>query len=280
MIREVFEILREEPDAPSTIRCSVVVPTYRRLGLLERALDALVNQTLAPHEYEIIVCDDAQCDATRDFIEQWRTQHAVAVTYCDGDVPRLGPDAIRNVGWQLARGDVIAFTDDDAVPDPDWVRQGLLALEASGAEAASGRIVGSLPYAPTGREHDAAPLDGAAFVAANCFCRRRALEAVGGLGSRSRAARRETSDLFYRLAQAGFAVASASQAVVTHSVRPALWGVSFRAEATLPLVARRLSGTTWSSRHIGDVVVTALLAPALSLFHRVRGGLPSRARFW
>lgn len=210
--------------------CSVVIPTYERPALLERTLDALAVQTLAPHDFEIIVCDDAGSDATREVVDRWRRAHGIPIAYLTGATPARGPAAMRNAGWRIARGEVIAFTDDDTIPDRDWLRQGLLALDSDASDAASGSIYVPLPDDPTDYERDVARLEQAGFVTANCFCRRRVLECVHGFDPRFRVAWREDSDLYFRLIEHGFDVVHAINAIVVHPVRPAPWGVSLRAE--------------------------------------------------
>ena len=210
--------------------CSVVIPTYERPALLERTLDALAVQTLAPDEFEIIVCDDAASDATREVVDRWRGTHDIAIAYMTGATPAQGPAAMRNAGWRAARGEVIAFTDDDTIPDRDWLRQGLVALDADASDAASGSTFVPLPDDPTDYERDVARLETAGFVTANCFCRRRALERVGRFDPRFRVAWREDSDLYFKLIEYGFDVVHAINAIVVHPVRPAPWGVSLRAE--------------------------------------------------
>ena len=322
------------------IRCSVVIPTCRRPALLARVLEALASQTLPPREYEIIVCDDAASDETRQLVSRWPEAHPVSISYLTGTKPARGPAAMRNLGWRAARGDVIAFTDDDTVPDTDWVRQGLAALEPDAADAASGRVVVPLPDEPTDYERDTARLESAGFVTANCFCRRAVLECVNGFDESFRAAWREDSDLLFRLIKVGFEVVHATDAVVVHPVRPAPWGASLRAESkhvfdallykkhpemyatfiepdrpllyyailaalvtaaagalldrsgvaltgaaawlalTAQLVARRLNATTRRVSHVIEVVLTSILMPLLSVFHRVRGGIAFRVGFW
>src|SRR5919107_5313113 len=100
---------------------SVVIPTHRRPELLARVLDALAKQDVAPGEFEIIVCDDAGSEETRAQVEQWRDTHPVPIVYVSVPTPNRGPAAMRNAGWRAARGDVIAFTDDDTIPEPDWL---------------------------------------------------------------------------------------------------------------------------------------------------------------
>jgi glycosyltransferase involved in cell wall biosynthesis len=322
------------------MRCSVVIPTYERPALLERTLDALAVQTLAHDEFEVIVCDDAASDATREVVDRWRGAHDIAIAYITGATPPRGPAAMRNAGWRAARGEVIAFTDDDTLPDRDWLRQGLVALEADASDAASGSLFVPLPDDPTDYERDVARLERAGFVTANCFCRRRALECVRGFDPRFRVAWREDSDLYFKLIEHGFDVVHAINAIVVHPVRPAPWGVSLRAEAkhvfdallykkhpelydrfirpdrpllyyailaalgtavtgvaldsspvalggigawlglTAMLIARRLHETSRRAPHVIEVIVTSIVVPPLSVYHRIRGGITFRVAFW
>src|SRR5687768_4401296 len=212
------------------IRCSVVIPTYQRPELVGRTLDALARQTLARDAYEVIVCDDAASEETRRQVDDWRAASGISTRYVRAATPRRGPAAMRNVGWRAAQGEIVAFTDDDTIPDPDWLRQGLIALDNDAADAASGRIVVPLPEDPTEYERDAAQLEAAGFVTANCFCRRSVLASIGGFDPRFRTAWREDSDVLFGLIKRGFDVVQAHDAVVVHPVRPAPWGESLRAE--------------------------------------------------
>jgi glycosyltransferase involved in cell wall biosynthesis len=210
-----------------TPRASVVVPTCRRPDLLGRCLDALAAQTLAPEQFEVIVVDDASRECTRRQVEAWGGEPGRPAVRCRATSRPSGPAAARNIGWRAARGEIVAFTDDDCVPEPTWLEAGLAAL-ADGAAGAAGRIFMPLPLRPTDYERDAAGLARSEFVTANCFCRRATLAAVGGFDERFRAAWREDSDLFFRLLDRGERIVAAPDAVVVHPVRPAAWGVSLR----------------------------------------------------
>src|SRR5262249_45121667 len=116
-------------------RISVVVPTYRRPDLLARCLAALAAQTLDPGRYHVLVAADAASDATRQQVAGFAAAVRPAVRYLPVTGPH-GPAAARNVGWRAARAPVIAFTDDDTVPDPGWLAAGLGAFERDGNLAA------------------------------------------------------------------------------------------------------------------------------------------------
>ena len=205
---------------------SVVVPTHRRADLLARCLNALLAQDLDAG-YEILVVDDALDEATRRLVTDL-SRRAGPQNCCLRYLPnagRSGPAASRNVGWRSARAPIVAFTDDDCVPQPGWLREGLAAFR-DGVSAAAGHIVVPLGERPTDYERNAAGLSGAVFVTANCFCRRAALEQVGGFDERYEVAWREDSDLQFAIEQRGLTIARAGQAVVVHPVRPGTWGIS------------------------------------------------------
>lgn len=84
---------------------SVIIPTFNRRGQLKKCLEALKNQNYK--NFEIIVVNDASSDGT------------------SGDInhsENLGPSAARNSGIKKAKHEFLAFTDDDCLPDENWLR--------------------------------------------------------------------------------------------------------------------------------------------------------------
>lgn len=213
--------------APVHLDVSVVVPTFRRPAMLAACLDALCQQDFAADRYEIVVCDDGPDDATCACVERFAETQAtrgLAVRYVP--VTRTqGPAGARNAGWRLSRSPLIAFTDDDTLPDPHWLTAGVAAL-AQGAAAAAGTIVVPLPPLPTDYEADASGLERAEFATANAFVVRSFLKKTDGFDERFTCAWREDSDLQFTLIRAGGDIVRAADAVVLHPVRPARWGVS------------------------------------------------------
>ena len=212
-----------------SVRVSVVIATHERPGLLARCVRALLRQDIPPQSYEVVVVDDGSSDAAKRVTMQALTELAEGrdrPTERYLHQPRnRGPAAARNVGWRAAAAPVIAFTDDDTVPDAGWLREGLAALDG-GFDAVAGRIEVPLPPEPTDYERDAAGLARAEFATANCFVRRAALSAIGGFDERFRTAWREDTDLCFALRAQDRPVGTAERARVVHPVRPAGWGVS------------------------------------------------------
>ena len=228
-----MQLTETEAGAP---RVAVVVPTCGRPELLRRCLQALRSQSLDAGQFEVIVVDDGHDEATRALVD-WCS------TFTRG--PRLhylrpasgkGPAVARNAGWRAARAPLIAFTDDDTVPAPDWLERGLEAFARTPTAgpplvAVSGRV--QVPRAkpqarPTDHERMTLGLESAEFVTANAFVQRQALERVHGFDERFGRAWREDSDLQFRLLADGGRIARCEAAVVQHPVRPERWGVSLR----------------------------------------------------
>ena len=235
------------------IRVSVVVPTFKRPELLSRCLTALSQQDFDLGAYEVIIADDAASDETKQLVENRlvaEIPEKVAQVQGGGSrqeslesnsppLPRSaspvfryipvtethGPAAARNAGWRAAGGEIIAFTDDDCIPDRTWLKAGVSAF-ADGVVGVWGRTIVPLPDNPTDYELNAARLGLSEFVTANCFYRRDAIAAIGGFDERFTAAWREDSDLFFTLLERGGKFAYAPDAVVVHPIRKAPWGVS------------------------------------------------------
>ena len=94
---------------------SVVVPTYNRGDRIRECLDALRAQR-TERPYEILVVDDGSTDDTASVVQRCPPVRLIRQE-------NAGPAKARNRGVAEARGDVVLFTDDDCVPEPDWIER-------------------------------------------------------------------------------------------------------------------------------------------------------------
>jgi GT2 family glycosyltransferase len=94
-----------------------VIPTYARPERLRECLAALARQTLPADRFEIVVVDDG---SPQPVVTPADTAAAGATIRIIRQ-SNAGPSAARNRGVQEARGELIAFTDDDCLPTPDWL---------------------------------------------------------------------------------------------------------------------------------------------------------------
>jgi GT2 family glycosyltransferase len=200
-------------------RLSVVIPSRHRPASLARCLRAIAETDLQREELEVLVVldgeDVAEPDVPRGLpVRVLRTPHG-------------GPAVARNRGVAAARGEVLAFTDDDCTPARDWARRLLDRVEAAPEALVGGRFVNGLPHngwaeashlvldvvvAETNRHR--API---AFVpSANIALRADVFGAVGGFDESFSRAAAEDRDFCARLIEAGHPIVLAPEAVVRH----------------------------------------------------------------
>jgi len=205
--------MRERPEV------SVVVPTRDRPSGLAALLAALDAQTLAAERFEVVVVDDGseppvEAPAART------VRHAAA----------RGPAAARNAGWRAAQAPLVAFVDDDCIPEPGWL-EALLA-------AAGGRpdVVVQGPVAPPPGQAAHGPLEhtiasaapSAFYLTCNIAYPRALLERLGGFDESFARACGEDLDLGTRAVAAGATAAWAPGALVRHEVRRMTLGQAVR----------------------------------------------------
>lgn len=118
---------------PATL--SVVVPAYNVEDYLDECLGSILSQSY--DDLEVVVVDDGSTDATA----------TIAARYADSDArvqlhrqANAGLGAARNVGVELARGELLAFADSDDVVFPGAYRALVESLDASGSDLAIGSV--------------------------------------------------------------------------------------------------------------------------------------------
>ena len=116
---------------------SVIVPTLSRPEPLARCLAALAAQDYPVDRFEVIVVDDGG-EQPLDAV----------VAGCRGPMPltllrqaNAGPGAARNHGAAAAGGTLLAFTDDDCLPEPGWLAALARQHRATPGELLGGRVV-------------------------------------------------------------------------------------------------------------------------------------------
>jgi len=102
--------------APSSPTVSVVVATMNRPELLLQCIGAIVEGDLA--DFELLAVDQSRDETTRRAVEK-RFGADPRIRYIHSDV--VGSSHARNVGIAESRGSIVAFVDDDAVPDSSWL---------------------------------------------------------------------------------------------------------------------------------------------------------------
>jgi len=97
---------------------SLIFATYNGAPTLERTLEAMTHLEAPDAGHEIIVVDNASTDATPQIIGRFMDR--LPLTHLHE--ARRGKAHALNMGTEAAQGDFLVFTDDDVIPDPDWLR--------------------------------------------------------------------------------------------------------------------------------------------------------------
>jgi O-antigen biosynthesis protein len=262
---------------------SVVVCSYNGSRTIRQTLEQVTR--LDYPDFEVIVVDDGSTDATPDIAHSFPYVRVVST-------PNGGLSAARNVGMQHARGEIIAYIDDDAYPDPHWLHYLGVSFRSTNHVAiggpnipppGDGPIAECVANAPGGPIHVLLTDEVAEHIpGCNFAVRRSALNGIGGFDPIFRAAGDDV-DACWRLqalGQIGFAPA----AVVWHHRRnsvKAYWKQQKgygRAEALLerkwPQRYNAAGHVFWAGRLYG----TGLLKP-VGLASRVYCGTWGTALF-
>src|SRR5205807_1117254 len=202
-------------------RVSVVVCTYNGARTIRDCLDGLSR--LDYPDYEVIVVDDGSTDATGVIARQYDCRLI--------QTENRGLANARNSGLAAATGDIIAYIDDDAYPDPDWLTYLAATFLRSGyagvggpniAPTGDGAIAECVARAPGGPVHVLVTDREAEHIpGCNMAFRKSCLEAIGGFDPQFRTAGDDV-DVCWRLQQQGWTIGFSPAAMVWHHRRNAV----------------------------------------------------------
>jgi glycosyltransferase involved in cell wall biosynthesis len=288
---------------------TVCICTHDRPGYLSDCLEGLRQQTVGDERFDILVVDSASTgDVPAQLARLVRGLRNARLLR----VARAGVSVARNTGAREAAGDYIAYIDDDAIPDPDWIERILAAIGEADPPPAmiGGRILpqweaplpfwwppslrGSLSIIEVegqGEYRTAALPSGLEPYGANMVVHVPALRAIGGFGGQSgRIGEALLSDeevqLAWRLQDAGHSARYDSRIVVRHQIQRArltpAWLLSrLYWQGVSTVRTRRLlgrPGEVWQELP-RRIAVAALLAPSAMLPRHSKRLVPCRWRF-
>jgi glycosyltransferase involved in cell wall biosynthesis len=102
---------------------SVIIPFYNAAETLPRLLRCLAGQDLAASAFEVLLIDNKSSDNSVALIEAFRQNHPQMGVHIYHYGDRPSSYGARNVGVAHARGDMLAFTDADCAPTPQWLAE-------------------------------------------------------------------------------------------------------------------------------------------------------------
>jgi GT2 family glycosyltransferase len=289
-LHAVERSFREIPFPPGIAwpSISVVVCTHNGARTLHDCLSGLAALTYP--DFEVLLVDDGSTDATAAIA----SEYDVTVI----STPNRGLSAARTLGAERARGEIVAYLDDDARPDPDWLH--FLAWSFLTTDHAviggpnippdgDGPIAFCVANAPGGPVHVLLTDEVAEHVpGCNLAVRRDRLLAIGGFDPRFRAAGDDV-DFCWRIQDQGWTVGFHPGAMVWHHRRNSLkayWNQQKgygKAEALLeakwPDRYNALGHLYWSGRLYGTGWTRALWGRAGRIYHGTWGQAPFQSLY-
>jgi glycosyltransferase involved in cell wall biosynthesis len=257
--------------ASGTYTLETVICTRNRAALLALALDALVEQAKVMPQLSVAVVDNMSEDHTADVIASACAQipGRIRMLKCD----KIGENCARNHALHSSTSDLIAYIDDDAVPEQHWAAAILSTFQTAGPRLVA--VAGAIDPVWGGPVPDWLTPDIAAyysvldlgpkrrpitphesFVAANVAFRRDALLAVGGFHE--------------QLGRVGASLFSNGEVFTCRALQQREWTIVYEPEMRVRhnVAADRLTWA-WLSQRLyqqgrSDVVMWALLAPGRS----------------
>ncbi|MGH9379527.1 MAG: glycosyltransferase [Thermoanaerobaculia bacterium] len=298
IVRRAFA---ETPFAPATRwpRVSVVVCVYNGEETLEDCLDGLT--ALEYPDYEVVVVDDGSTDGSAQIAARYPCRLI--------RTPNRGLSAARNTGLAAASGEIVAYIDADARPDPHWLHYLCETLRDSEDDAerlreasrnnvvgvggpnlpcrADGELAECVANAPGGPIHVLLSDREAEHIpGVNMAFRKEALEAIGGFDPTFRVAGDDV-DVCWRIQARGWKLAFSPSAVVWHHQRKSLkdyWRQQRgygRAEALLeakwPEKYNSAGQVSWAGRIYAQPLLYALLKGS-RVYHGTWGTAPFQSR--
>jgi glycosyltransferase involved in cell wall biosynthesis len=211
---------------------SIVINTLNRGPLLQQTLESLLWLKYQG-DFEVVVVNGPSTDNTHDVIASWLPM--IRTGKCP--VPNLSVS--RNIGICMARGDIVAFIDDDAVPESEWLAQLAMAYDSPEVGGAGGKVFDHsgfnyfYEYSTANRLANVNPVPGRStehfcfpgsfefpyVQGTNSSFRRSALLEVGGFDEEFEYYLDET-ELCCRLIDAGYVIRQLSNAYVHHKTAP------------------------------------------------------------
>jgi GT2 family glycosyltransferase len=205
------------------IEFTIVIPTHNRPAALHQCLEALGGLDDPGAGFEVIVVDDGSPTGLDAVVDPYRDRLNLTLRV----QANAGPGAARNLGASLAKGEYLAFTDDDCAPKADW----LAALKRHFASRPDAMIGGETINALTGNlcseasqllvsylyTHYNASDGGPQFFTSNNFAMsRRLFEEVGGFNADFERAAGEDREFCDRWRHLGHPMVYAPEAQVLH----------------------------------------------------------------
>lgn len=202
---------------------SIIIPTYKDWDRLKICIEALENQSINYSKYEIIIINNHP--GSRPDYNLFELAPNIQLI----EESKPGSYAARNAGLKIAKGEIIAFTDSDCIPDKDWLLNAKKTLDnVDYIQLLGGEIIISKSEKPNIFElHDSLfafkqneYVRNGYSVTANLFVKKRVFDEIGGFDDSVKS----SGDKYFcfKAKERGFNIGYSELAIVEHPARKSL----------------------------------------------------------
>jgi glycosyltransferase involved in cell wall biosynthesis len=252
----------------SSKHISVCICTFRRAAMLKRLLGEIARQqTDGRFTYSIVVVDNDEQQSARPVVAEFTAKFPVETVYCFE--PRKNIALARNTVLEHARGDYIAFIDDDEFPVPEWLQRMLKTCEEYQAAGVLGPVRPHFdeppprwiidgrfcerPEHPTGRV-----MDWEESRTGNVLFQKRILNGAPQAFNPEFGNGGEDKDFFMRMTQQGYVFRWCNEGVTYETVPPSRWERKYMLKRALLRGKNILKHPTGRARLLA---ISAMAAP-------------------
>jgi len=209
-----------------SLKASVVISVRNRSVMLADCLRGLGLQSLDRKRFEVVVIDNCSTEDLRPVVEAAREAYGLNIRY-DRTAQDRGPAPARNLGVSLAQGEVIAFTDSDCRPVPQWLELALAPFADERLAMVSGPVLPKPEQSArfTSKTSFVTQVEHPTFPTANLLVRTSVFRALQGFDTSlsfrdplDRATECADTDLAWRIIKAGHMRQFVPEAVMHHEL--------------------------------------------------------------
>lgn len=201
---------------------SIIIPTYNRPQRIGACLESLSRLDYPRDGFEVIVVDDGSKTSLQPVVDCFLDQLDVTLL----TQTNAGPAAARNAGAKRARGEFLAFMDDDCTPSPDWLQKLANRFAEIPDHAIGGQTLNPLPENPYSTAsqnllnagyayHNPTPGQASFFASSNLTVPAAHFHSIGGFDITFKTS--EDRDFCDRWQHHGFQMTYAPEILIYHS---------------------------------------------------------------
>jgi len=241
---------------------SVIVPAYHDWERLKICIDALLNQTYPQENFEVIIVNNDPADTPPDL--------SLPENFRIISEEKPGSYAARNAGIKKAKGEILAFTDADCIPEPGWIKEG---IKVFNSDKRVSRVGGKVDLFFKNKRLTIAEIYEKAFafrqqrhveksgtaVTANMFSKRKVFESVGMFDENKYSG--EDIEWGIRAQKRGFKIKYSAMAIVKHPARHTLKQLFSKSRR----IAGGLADSVFSNKNKIVVILKGFFPPVYTL---------------